>query len=430
MASSSAVRLPSGLEHLAPAFERAGGAALLALLALDNVNLRELGAACIEVAAVRSALGLAGVTAGHVGHATSCQPSIPLPLRLASRGQPAQAENASNFSGGMGGSKKQQKSRGDSGGSGQSGAIASLGKRPAAMAETNHTHALSGAGLASVGESRDSGAAASGKRVTRQSRDSDLKQSVAELITMRVKLALTHIPASVSFGAGGCIEGGMEIGDAGARVLAPAVSALVSLSLASNKIGQQGLQWIAKSVSLSTTLTSLDLFNNPFADEGATFLAEALRHNMSITRLNIRGCDVDLEGLTELAAAVDVNKTLLFFDLNDVVRFRSNHRNIKIKAKSLDVSLIKEELRVRELNTEGLKDVLARRLQDVLDMYTPQLASIKKSLARNMRLLLENKLTAFAMGMHPRLGKNIKCAVHKLNEEGILRVIANQLFKE
>jgi len=384
MASSSAVRLPSGLEHLAPAFERAGGAALLALLALDNVNLRELGAACIEVAAVRSALGLAGVTAGHVGHATSCQSSIPLPLRLVSRGQPAQAENASNSSGGMGGGKKQQKSRGDSGGSGQSGAIASLGKRPAAMAETNQAHALSGAGLASVGESRDSGAAASGKRVTRQSRDSDLKQSVEELINMRVKLALTCIPASVSFGKGEC---GMEIGNAGARVIAPAVSVLVSLSLSSNKIGQQGLQWIAKSVSLSTTLTSLDLCLNPFADEGATFLAEALRHNMSITRLDIRSCDVDLEGLTELAAAVDVNKTLLFFDLNKVVRFRSNHRNIEIKAQSLDVSLIKDELRARELNTEGLKDVLTRRLQDVLDMYTPQLASIKKSLARNMTLV-------------------------------------------
>jgi len=211
-------------------------------------------------------------------------------------------------------------------------------------------------------------------------------------------------------------------------VLTPAVSALVSLSLGNNKIRQQGLQWIAKSVSLSTTLTSLDLFNNPFADEGATFLADALMHNMSITRLKIGACDIDLEGLTQLAAAVDVNKTLLFFDLNKVVRFRSNHRNIEIKAKSLDVLLIKEELRVRELNTEGLKDVLARRLQDVLDMYTPQLASIKKSLARNMRLVLENKLTAFAMGMHPRLGK--KSAVRKLTEEEILRNIANQLFKE
>jgi len=88
------------------------------------------------------------------------------------------------------------------------------------MAETNQTHALSGAGLASVRESRDSGAAASGKRVTRQSRDSDLKQSVVELITMRVKLALTCVSASVSFGAGRCKEGEMEIGDAGARVLA------------------------------------------------------------------------------------------------------------------------------------------------------------------------------------------------------------------
>jgi len=86
------------------------------LLALENVNLRELGAACIDVAAVRSARGPAGVTAGHVV-VTSYQPEFPLPLQLATRGQPAQLKDA-NSSGGMGGSKKQQKSRADSGGSG------------------------------------------------------------------------------------------------------------------------------------------------------------------------------------------------------------------------------------------------------------------------------------------------------------------------
>jgi len=417
MASSSAVRLPKGLEHLAPAFERAGE---VALLALDNVNLRELGVACIEVAAVRSALGLAGVTAGHVGHATSYQPNIPLPLQLASCGQSAQLKNASNSSGRMGGGKKQQKSPGSE----QNDTISSLGKRSSVMAETDQTRALSGGGLASVGESMDSGAvAAPVKRVTRQSTDSDLKQSMAELITMSVNLALTCGPASI------CLDG-MNIGDHGAKILAPAISSLVSLNLADNKIGPHGIQGISKSVSFSTALLSLNLNSNPFADEGATFLAQALSHNMSITRLEIGGCDIDLEGLTALAAAIDVNKTLLFLDLNTVVRFRSNHRGIRIGAQSLRLEVIKDELRLRELNTEGLRDVLVPRLQNVLDEYTPQLVSIKHSLVRNIRFVLENKLMAFAMGMHPRLGSNVKCAVRKLNEEEILRAIANQLFKQ
>lgn len=182
-------------------------------------------------------------------------------------------------------------------------------------------------------------------------------------------------------------------------------------------------------MSFSTTLTSLFLSDNSFGDGGGTFLAESLRKNTSITRLKMNNCGIDLEGFTALAEAVDVNKTLLCLKL--VARYS---RDILKVVRSLTVWKIMAELRARGLCAEGLREVLILRLQNVLDhttdRYTSPIASIKKSLARNTRFVLENKLIAFAMGMHQRLGSNDKGAVRKLEEADILRAIANQLCNE
>ena len=40
----------------------------------------------------------------------------------------------------------------------------------------------------------------------------------------------------------------------------------------------------------------------------------------------------------------------------------------------------------------------------VLDRFSAPVASIKKSLARNKRIVVEEKFTAFTMGVHERLG--------------------------
>ena len=50
-----------------------------------------------------------------------------------------------------------------------------------------------------------------------------------------------------------------------------------------------------------------------------------------------------------------------------------------------------------------LHRVSDRMHEEVLDQYQTPVASIRRTLARNHRILVENKLTVFVMGVHASL---------------------------
>ena len=70
----------------------------------------------------------------------------------------------------------------------------------------------------------------------------------------------------------------------------------------------------------------------------------------------------------------------------------------------MTVQELRSELDAWGLDTDGFKIVLVPRMQAVLDRFSTSVTSIKKSLARNQRMVVEEKFTAFSMGVHERLG--------------------------
>jgi len=178
-------------------------------------------------------------------------------------------------------------------------------------------------------------------------------------------------------------------------MIAPEIQSLVSLDLSFNQIGFEGLESLMRTIVHSTTLKSLALNYNPLGDEGATILGDALKSNRSLTELRIYNCDIGVSGLNALAQGLEVNTKIL--SLPYFVPLPSS-------ARSMTVGQLRRELDAWGLDTDGLRDVLLPRMQDVLDRFSTPVASIKKSLARNERIVVEEKLTAFTMGIHARLG--------------------------
>jgi hypothetical protein len=200
------------------------------------------------------------------------------------------------------------------------------------------------------------------------------------------------------------------ITDVGAKTMAPEIQSLVSLDLRGNKIGHKGLESLMSTIVRSTTLTSLDLGGNPLGDEGATILGDVLKSNTSLTHLGIFNCDIEVSGLNALAQGLEVNTKILCLPYF-VPRLKTKSGAVTTSAGSMTAKELRKELDAWGLDTNGLRNVLVPRMQDILDRFSTSVASIKKSLARNQRIVVEAKrivveakFTAFTMGVHERLG--------------------------
>jgi Ran GTPase-activating protein (RanGAP) involved in mRNA processing and transport len=87
-------------------------------------------------------------------------------------------------------------------------------------------------------------------------------------------------------------------------------TALKSLDLFHNSIGDNGAIEIAAMLQENTTLTSLNLFHNNIGDRGALVIATALKKNKTLTSLHLSGNGIGREGAIQIAAALKENKTL------------------------------------------------------------------------------------------------------------------------
>ncbi|MDG1436419.1 MAG: hypothetical protein P8P83_01350 [Rickettsiaceae bacterium] len=109
-----------------------------------------------------------------------------------------------------------------------------------------------------------------------------------------------------------------HIGNKGAVLLAKALktnTTLTTLNLARNAIGAEGAEALADSLKENNTLTSLALLSNNIGNKGAVLLAKALKTNTTLTTLNLARNNIGSEGAAALAEALKENSTLTSLDL-------------------------------------------------------------------------------------------------------------------
>ena len=102
-------------------------------------------------------------------------------------------------------------------------------------------------------------------------------------------------------------QGREQVGSDGAGHLSDLISeensGIVHISLADNKIGDDGAKYFAKALKTNGKLAYLNLRNTGISDCGARELARALRSNFSLVQLNLRGNNINpniIEEINEL----------------------------------------------------------------------------------------------------------------------------------
>ncbi|KAG0344009.1 hypothetical protein BG005_002083, partial [Podila minutissima] len=113
-----------------------------------------------------------------------------------------------------------------------------------------------------------------------------------------------------------------SIGDSGAQALSEALktnSTLISLYLYYNSIGDNGAQALAEALKINSNLTTLNLDSNSIGDNGAQALAEALKTNATLTTLSLESNSVWFKGLLSFSEATKSNSTLTILHLTSNV---------------------------------------------------------------------------------------------------------------
>ncbi|KAF9205872.1 hypothetical protein BGZ49_003389 [Haplosporangium sp. Z 27] len=93
-------------------------------------------------------------------------------------------------------------------------------------------------------------------------------------------------------------------------------TALTTLNLYENSIGNESVLALSEALTTNTTLTTLDLEDNWIGKEGALALSGALKINTSLTTLNLSDNSIGNEGALALSGALKANTTLTTLDLS------------------------------------------------------------------------------------------------------------------
>ncbi len=109
-----------------------------------------------------------------------------------------------------------------------------------------------------------------------------------------------------------------QIGDLGTEAIAQMLctnTSITGLSLASNGIGDAGAIALGKALAANKTLSQLSLGENRIAREGAAGIASGLVHNIGLRALDLQRNRLGVEGAVELSKGVRENKTLVNFSV-------------------------------------------------------------------------------------------------------------------
>ncbi|KAI8598054.1 hypothetical protein EDD21DRAFT_407131 [Dissophora ornata] len=108
-----------------------------------------------------------------------------------------------------------------------------------------------------------------------------------------------------------------SIGDEGTLALSEALktnTTLTTLNLENNSIGNEGALALSEALKTNTALITLDLTNNSIGEEGALALSEALKTN-TVNSLYLGGNSIGNEGALALSEALKTNTTLTTLNL-------------------------------------------------------------------------------------------------------------------
>jgi len=174
-----------------------------------------------------------------------------------------------------------------------------------------------------------------------------------------------------------------DLGNEGASALATGLtqnsaSAVRSLELSSNSIGEEGAQQLAALLSASTSLTRLDLTSNKLGARGTRAVMMSLHHNSTLTALSLRDNDVMEAGAAAVAAALEINGTLSTLWLG---KNRIGDEGVVAIASALVANKQKSQISILDLHKNGTTKVghtsLTQLLNESLSLTALGLAGAK-----------------------------------------------------
>jgi len=92
-------------------------------------------------------------------------------------------------------------------------------------------------------------------------------------------------------------------------------TSLTSITLISNKIGDDGVKELAEALKKNTSLTSIFIVGNNITDDGVKSLAEALKKNTSIQSISLFANNITNDGVKALAEALKENTSIIHMPL-------------------------------------------------------------------------------------------------------------------
>jgi Ran GTPase-activating protein (RanGAP) involved in mRNA processing and transport len=129
-----------------------------------------------------------------------------------------------------------------------------------------------------------------------------------------------------------------------------------SLDLGKNRLGNKGIEIIAKGIQASKCLSALDLGSNDIMHEGASILFKCLSLNNSLTYLNIANHDrlhrnrLSLQSCEDLCSLLSKNRVLSILNISDN---RIGNAGLSVIASSLDADCTLCSLNLSNNNLSG-----------------------------------------------------------------------------
>ena len=137
---------------------------------------------------------------------------------------------------------------------------------------------------------------------------------VATLTYALLRAASSHTGEASRLLALNLADAGVSGVEAAALVRASAPSFSLTLNLADNALGSDGVAAVAAALGCENGVHSLDLSGNEIGDAGAVILADALTHNSTLRSLSIFNNNIGTDGALALARALARNSTIHTLD--------------------------------------------------------------------------------------------------------------------